>query len=427
MSTVISQHCVRRAPSNGVGLKGGAAVFRGRTVFLGTTLAMVALTPVVRADPLPAPPPASSPAAPPADTITLKSGKIVTGVVTAEDPGTSVSIRTADGIVHTYSWDVVQGVTIAAGHAPPPTQSPGAGGGATTMTTTQGSVDSTGAHVSVSADCQQSPDSPKCHREANVQAGTGGASIHVANEDASGRQSADISNKGAHAEMERDCSANPSDERCVQKGSLNLGPGGLNASFKQETVTAVKEPPSGAVSIAIDLGGGTIFGGGGGSSISLLDADIKIKMLAGSRFPGSDGGSWNGVALEPSAAVLLLFESSPSPDGTTQSQTLIGYQLGGSLGYQFMSFGKMEPATMKQSGFGLQLAGYVGVTGLSIPSANGGSSQTVTNASYGPEIGLSFPTYNAGTASYSAFAITGFLLPSGDGSMFLSGSLGWIF
>jgi len=29
-----------------------------------------------------------------------------------------------------------------------------------------------------------------------------------------------------------------------------------------------------------------------------------------------------------------------------------------------------------------------------------------TNASYGPELGITFPSYNAGTANYSSFSIT---------------------
>ncbi len=125
------------------------------------------------------------------------------------------------------------------------------------------------------------------------------------------------------------------------------------------------------------------------------------------------------VAISLSQPTVIAGAQFP---GNNSTSATFGFQAGGAVGWQFLHFGTMSEGGLKQHGFGLELAGYLGATGVNPPS---GSLQV--NASYGPVIGLSFPTYNAGTASYSSFAITAFILPTGDGSVLVSGSLGWIF
>jgi len=204
---------------------------------------------------------------------------------------------------------------------------------------------------------------------------------------------------------------------------VDVGSGGLKVT--QEDVKAVKEPPSSAVNVALDIGGGTILGLSD-VTIGFANVDLKVKILAGGKFPGADGGSWNGIFFEPQVALLAVAIQTPTviagaqfPGKTTAT---FGFQAGGAVGWQFLHFGTMSEGGLKQHGFGLQLGGYLGATGVSPPS---GSMQV--NASYGPVLGLSFPTYNAGTAKYSSFSITAFVLPTGDGSVLISGTLGWIF
>jgi hypothetical protein len=244
-----------------------------------------------------------------------------------------------------------------------------------------------------------------------------------------GSSNVNVTSKGVHAETERDCAANPQDERCTEKSKVDVGAGGLEASYSKETVERVKEPPSTAVNVALDVGGGTIVGLPNMSMV-LANADIKLKILAGGQFPGADGGSWNGVILEPSASLMAVFMSMSMPQtiagatfqGPAQSSTVWGFQAGGAVGWQFMYFGSLNEDTLKQHGFGLEIGGYVGATGISVPQAS-----LQVNASYGPVVGFTFPSYNAGTASYSSFSITLFVLPTADGSVLMSGGLGWIF
>ncbi|HVJ88497.1 MAG TPA: hypothetical protein VM580_01760 [Labilithrix sp.] len=187
----------------------------------------------------------------------------------------------------------------------------------------------------------------------------------------------------------------------------------------------MKTPPSGAVNFAFDVGGGGLVGSEV-ASVAFMAVDLKIKFLAGGRFPGVEGGSWSGLAFEPTAAMLAVFQSSPSSGySSSESKSTIGVQLGATLGYQYLSFGKMNETTLKQSGFGLLLGAYLGGTGISIPDEYGESKMN-WSLSYGPVLGLSFPRYNAGTARYQAFSITGMVLPTGDATL-ISASLGYQF
>jgi hypothetical protein len=211
------------------------------------------------------------------------------------------------------------------------------------------------------------------------------------------------------------------------KTTVDVGAGGLTAT--KETAERVKEPPSSTVNVAFDFGGGTILGIKD-ITLGFVNLDLKVKILAGGQFPGSDGGSWNGIFVEPQASLMLLIDSYSQPTvlagaqfpGKNTTDVIFGFQAGAAVGWQFLTFGPMSEGGLKQHGFGLALGGYLGATGINPPQ---GSMQI--NASYGPEVVLSFPTYNAGTASYKAFNVTLFVLPSGDGSVLLSAGLGWIF
>jgi hypothetical protein len=207
------------------------------------------------------------------------------------------------------------------------------------------------------------------------------------------------------------------------KTKVDVGSGGV--AVTQEEVKRVKEPPSSVVNVALDIGGGTILGLAD-TTIGFANADLKVKILAGGKFPGPDGGMWNGIIFEPQVSLLAVALQTPTIIAGAQfpgkTSATFGFQAGGAVGWQFLTFGTMSEGGLKQHGFGLELGGYLGATGVNPPS---GSMQV--NASYGPVVGLSFPTYNAGTARYSSFSITFFVLPTGDGSVLVSGGLGWIF
>lgn len=347
------------------------------------------------------------------DVIILKDGSRVEGHVLERRAGEYVSIQASDGRTRTINWDVIREVQMA---APPPASAAGgtgaaaAGAGTTAGTTTTSTLNASdkGASYHQTTDCTRGPNDPKCHSETNVAADQSG--VHGS----------------YHSEV--DCSKDPKNEKCTEKSNVSLDNGKLAVGYSKETISRVKEPPSAAISFALDVGAGTIIPTSSQSSESMLSltSDLRIKILLGQQFPGPSGGSWNGIALTPSAAIMSIFAS-----GQGQSTTLLGFQGGGSLGYQYMHFGAMDESTLKQGGFGLELGGYAGVIGISEPTydmATGQQTQKmVTNANYGPELGLTFPSYNAGTASYSSFSINGFVLPSADGSILLSATLGWIF
>ena len=390
----------------------------------------------------PAPKPA--PPAPGVDTVTLKTGQRIDGKVVRQAPGQFVILRTTDGPDRTFNWDVIREVFVAPGA--PPNDSPAAptsavaavGGvasapsatgsaaspGPTVTTKTEAQVGSNGAQLDYSRDCAATPNDPQCHTAARVVADAKGVSAHVESKDDTGKKSADVSAKGLHAELERECSANPGDARCSQKESVDVGSGGLSVSYRQENVERVKTPPSATTNFSVDVGGGTLLGLPNGMSMAFLISNIRMRILAGAQFPGPKGGIWNGIVLEPSVAIMSVFVSLPDNGFGTggTSSTVLGFQLGGTLGWQIMSFGKMDESSLKQSGVGFMVGGYAGATGI----ASVGGGDMMWNASYGPAIALSFPSYNAGTASYSAFSITGMVLPTGSSTLLMA-SLGWIF
>lgn len=366
-------------------------------------------------------PPAPPAAAPPAtnDTVILKDGGRIEGTVLRQEPGKFITIRALDGSERTLSWEKVSEVTVAprsnggagASGVAPVGAGEGAAETAGTRTVTEGKVDANGASLSRTVDCTGSPNDPACHEEMSASLGKGGP-------------------KGSYV-AESDCSANPDNETCKQKTAINVGAGGASASFTEETVTKVATPPSSALNLALDLGGGGIVGAsGGGPGAAFLLLDMKVRFLAGGKFPGAKGGSWAGMAIEPAVSLLAVFVDGGPSSGTATcpsctTTTLLGVQLGGTLGFQYLHFGKLEEGSLKQAGFGLLLGAYAGGTGIQTGT---GAEQTMTwTPTYGPVIGLSFPSYNAGTAHYAALSITAMILPMGDAGTLMSGALGYIF
>lgn len=251
---------------------------------------------------------------------------------------------------------------------------------------------------------------------------------------AQNRSDADVSlrEQRADASFQRDCARDPTQEICKQEGRAQIGPGGLRAGFSQETVTRVKEPPSSSFDFAIDgsftygklefefpLPGATstieseFYGGG---------VSLGVKILTGGRFPGTGGGSWFGLFIDPAFSVSGAGGQMTIPgftvSGIRVSESKQGYGMlllngGVALGAQWLTFGSMDPETLEQVGFGVNAGYRIGMQGSQV-YFEGGSGDFTTAFSHGPVLGLSFPFYNAGTASLSRAYVQGMILPSGD-------------
>ncbi|MBX3234355.1 MAG: hypothetical protein KIT84_40525 [Labilithrix sp.] len=332
-----------------------------------------------------------------ADVVTLRDGTRIEGVVQRNVPGRFVVIRTLDGMERTLTWEKIDEIDM---RAPPSTAPAAATGAGQIKTTTEGQVDASGARFAQTTDCTDAKGDPKCHREVAATANASGVSAQYA--------------------AVNDCQTSPNDPKCREETNIGVGTGGIGASFKRETVERVTERPNGAVNFGMDLGGGGLVGGT--ATVGFLSATMKIKFLVGGKFPGEDGGGWSGLAFEPTLTGLMIFSEQPATEYTSASSEVIGgLQVGATAGWQILYFGKMDKSSLKQGGFGLLLGGFVGATGIAA------SSDIEFSPSYGPIINLSFPSYNAGTAHYSAFNLTGMVLPTGDAGTLILASLGVFF
>lgn len=213
------------------------------------------------------------------------------------------------------------------------------------------------------------------------------------------------------------------DEEDCDVSTEGGGPAGLGVGYSRETARSRHGPRNGAVNFTLSLGGQLGFG----KNITLYGGNgaISVRFLIGSRFPGRRGGSWFGAYFEPTAGGgyvgvsvkqerICVSGAGCFGGGTTSSSA--GTFLGTfGAGVQWMHFGSIDVRTKKQSGFGLALGGLVGYQDTFF---SGGSSGSVT---YGPQLSLIFPSYNAGTASFSALQFNVLVLPTKDFVVILGG------
>jgi hypothetical protein len=210
------------------------------------------------------------------------------------------------------------------------------------------------------------------------------------------------------------------------------GDGALGVGISQERVERVKEPVDGSTNFGITLGGGGSFSDL--VTIATGSFALRVRHISG-QFPGPEGGTLSAfdVAVEAGgmAGVVSVDTSGFAGFGLTR-QPVIDYdyqKTGGSggssgagessdstafyggrgqleLAYLWTRFSAMDPATLKQSGFGFRL----GVTGgVQVEGSRGGS----VSPTIGPLLGLEFPSYNAGTAHYSAVSFNAMIIPIG--------------
>jgi hypothetical protein len=199
------------------------------------------------------------------------------------------------------------------------------------------------------------------------------------------------------------------DADCRARSATDATASGGGIGVRGERVVHLKEPGNSATSMAID--GGFLYGtstkGAVKASIYGGGANLNLTYRVGGTFPGEAGGSWHGFGVDAYAGVFGA--------GVVAGNSGAGMLLvngGGAVGYQFFSFGEMSEETFKQHGFGVFAAGRVGASNAHV-FGNGGS-QSTTSAQYGPQLTISFPEYNFGTAQRSSFYLSGFILPTGD-------------
>jgi hypothetical protein len=222
--------------------------------------------------------------------------------------------------------------------------------------------------------------------------------------------------RGSYVQTQ-DCAANPALEICQQRTAVDASSGGIHASFHQDSVTAVKTPPSGTVGLTLNgsfvygtttkktNGDFTIVGGG---------AQLGLRMQVGlNPFPGAEGGVWSGFVLQPTAAFQGMSASTGSSGGgasTSIGMTLL--DLGGTAGFELLSFGSLDSTSLKQKGWGV-FAGYHAAWAQTNMFVQGQSTSS-NDFSQGPVLELLFPDYNAGTAHVQRGYIEFMLLPIKD-------------
>jgi hypothetical protein len=313
------------------------------------------------------------------DKVYLVDGTILSGTVIRQDPGRFVVIRMADGRETTLSWPDIKRVETG----PRPTDSTPLPAAPAQMPT-------------AAAPTSPVPAAPPSPAPATPQ-GPGTTSTTT-----------DLGTQGYHYDEKTDCTQNPGQDKCSSEKKIDATDKGLTIGYHKETVRSVKAPKDSAVIFAVD--GGFMYGTSLKSDASFSiyggGANFNVRYRFGATFPGPDGGSWSGFGLDASAGVFgagLVFDGGGAG--------LLMLNGGATIGYQYYHFGAMDPDSLKQHGIGFFVGGRGGVANTKVFSDTTVSS---TDAQYGPQIEISFPEYNFGTAERSAFFLNFVALPTGD-------------
>ncbi len=205
----------------------------------------------------------------------------------------------------------------------------------------------------------------------------------------------------------RDCSTRPG-EQCREQSTTQVDGRGIRFGLQGQSVQRVVTPPSYDVGGALELSG--LYGTGTG------DMDVTIygyafqgglRTMFGGQFPGPKGGGWSGFGFE----VMGGFQGGGgkiSAGGMEVDYEQATVSASAGAGYQYLSFGTMDPSTLQQGGFGLFLGYRVGGA-ANFTTTTVGDNETTddsTSVSHGPVLTLSFPKYNAGTAKLRRWTIT---------------------
>ena len=215
---------------------------------------------------------------------------------------------------------------------------------------------------------------------------------------------------------------------------------GTSGSYSQETATAVTEPMD-SVWIGTYQGGAgliivsnDIMGIKSGFTRFEINADAGVRFLDPSGdFPQGDGGTRNAFSFSLNAGGGFKYAKYTFESSMGSSLPISGFNdpiSGGALvlsatpAYTYLSFNPLDSETMAQGGWGLTIGLRVGIELGKIPpdvpefnisGTSAGSGEEPESDSFGflitPVVGVEFPKFNPGTASFSSFTITGSLWP----------------
>lgn len=339
-----------------------------------------------------------------ADLVTLKDGTRVEGRVVTMHPGKDVVVELPDATRRTIDWAEVREIEL------PPAA-------AATPDTTPPPPLVTAKPIAGKVDGKTGSGSATGKKKKKKKKDVSDTKVDVTDTDV---------NATYHGES--DCSESD-EEDCTAVTDGSIGKGGVGLSYSEESVKDVDKPKHGSTNFALSASAL----GGFGDNITMVggNAALSVRMLAGSQFPGKSGGSWFGIFLEPTfsggaTAITIKIPSQCFPTGfgggtyctqatkQTDSAGIIISTLG--AGLQWMYFGSRDAKTKKQSGFGIALGGLIGYQKTFAKGSNDPG-----NLTYGPQLSLLFPSYNAGTTSFSSFQLNFFVLPTKDFVLVLGG------
>lgn len=220
---------------------------------------------------------------------------------------------------------------------------------------------------------------------------------------------------GAQHSTTRDCKGQPG-EICREDTSTRVDGSGVRFGLKGESVQRVKTPPSHAVGGAFEVSG--LYGKGTGDiDVTLTGYSLQggMRLMAGGRFPGPEGGGWSGLGLDLMGTFQGGF-GKVDTGGTEVEYEQANVSASVTAGYQYMRFGTMDPETLQQGGFGVFLGYRAGGAATFTKTTVGGTEneETTTGVAHGPSLTLSFPKYNAGTAKLTRWTITAMALYVSD-------------
>jgi len=224
------------------------------------------------------------------------------------------------------------------------------------------------------------------------------AGVATAQQPASSTQ---VDSSGFRHSSAEDCSQRPESEHCRRKLDVDAGGGGVNLGYQQTHVTLLADPPNGFGNVLLELGG--VYGSGDDLTLTGGAVGFGFRGGIGGKLPGAEGGSWHGLGVD--FTFRYSYTSVEFGSGSSESHLV---DFGGTVGYQFYTFGAMDRATFKQSGFGLSLGYRLGML------QQFAEVETDPEFSHGPSLTLSRPSYNAGTTALNQFFLTVMVLPLED-------------
>ncbi|MCC6900560.1 MAG: hypothetical protein IT377_16395 [Polyangiaceae bacterium] len=220
---------------------------------------------------------------------------------------------------------------------------------------------------------------------------------------------------GAQHSTTRDCSGQPG-EICREQTSTQVDGKGVRFGLQGQSVQRVKTPPSYDIGGAFEVSG--LYGTGTGDiDVTLTGYSLQggMRLMVGGQFPGPEGGGWSGLGLD----VIGTFQGGfgkADAGGSEVEYEQAGISGSATAGYQYLSFGSMDPKTLEQGGFGVFLGYRVGGAVTTTKSTVGDmeNEDTTTGVAHGPALTLSFPKYNAGTAKLRRWTISAMALYVSD-------------